>query len=95
MQRNVIGRITKEKSNMVPPPPQLNALCQIQRNSVVGLMCTKFRTACAKFMRIHRFWRKFFGQAGLSPRRMGPLLGVQFNLPASKGGECAENAMRA
>ena len=34
-------------------------------------------------------------RAGLSPRRIGPLLDVQFNAehsPGSKGGECEKNA---
>ena len=93
MQRSVIG--PQKKSQIWSSTPQLNALCQIQRNSVV---LHQIPDGVCQIHQNSSVLEKILRTAGLSPRRIGPLLGVQFNAehsPGSKGGECAENAIRA
>lgn len=98
MERSVIGRTTKEKSNMVLPT---TTQCQLVPNSKKFSLYDVVHQIPDGVCQIHQnssVLEKILRTAGLSPRRIGPLLGVQFyaeHSPGSKGGECEGNAIRA
>ena len=100
MQRSVIwGLAGSQKKSQIWLPPHHN-----------WIPCAKFKEIQlydvmhqipAGVCQIHQnssVLEKILRAAGLSPRRIGPLLGVQFNAehsPDTKGGECEQNAIRA